>query len=1172
MRLWGLEIENFGIFSGHQLQFGPGFQLIYGENEAGKSTLLQLIREVLFGFRNQYDGGFQRHKGEMAASALIELADGTQVRFRRRKGRKSTVVGQVTATGEPVGQDELSRMLGRASVELYRHLFAFSLSELSSGEESLAHANLNEALYGVGIGGLANIQRALAALEAERQSLFSRSKRATNPTINELLRKIRQDDEKLRKEILRPRDFESITSACSQAEAAVAETAKQREELRRREAKWRRVSQALPPWRKREEAKRELATLAVPLDFPLDALDEYHQCRERLRETEREVAGLTAELEASGQQLESMTFSPEMIAHEVEIKHLYQQIGKIEAFRRDLPLRRQDALAMRSSVKSKLQVLNPDWGFAHLDQFQSSLARRELFESMRRRWEELEGRKSQLVAQRPALITDVTMARQRVEELSGILIVPALDELVRRQPQYEADREKLRDLDEQLCRVRAELTKLRSRLDAPLQSPLINAEKLPVPMEATVNEFRQRLATLVEAVARHEQRVEEAQSDGEQKRRLLAALSADEHVPAREDLMAQRARRDEGWQLIRQNYVRGKPDAERITRWLVDPQDSLPDAYEREVATADEIADRRQANAELVAKQEQLVAEVEQAERRVAAAKEQLAERRSEGEEALDDWKRLWASCGVQPLAPEAMLEWLRCHGQLLDKLEQESVLEVQRRDLEARIGDFEDELRDALSEANQSPGRLLAEACRKVQAAREAAAQRQTYQAQLPAKEAELERLGHELDQLTKQRVLWDEQWRAILAEANFPQEWDVHIATKILHGLGEARQEYAQALAYEQRVADMQRELGEFENQVQSIVHEIATDLVRLPAEDGVAELNRRLEADKQTARDRLKLEKDNVKLQGRLEAKRQGRMQWQERIDRLMRLAAAGNEQQFHQVADAAAKRDRLTREIETLSQNIDAIRGSEPKAEFDTLLDQADPDSIAAQLGQVAAEIAAVESDYRAANEVFGVRRNQLNSLDGTSESLALQMALEGTRAQLVSAVDRWAPLVLAEWLIKQALARFERQHQPEMLREVKRLFGRLTCGRYTDIRRKLDERGTLLVQQEDGALKEPHQLSRGTREQLYLAIRLAYVHHYSRHSEPLPLVMDDVLVNFDDERARHTLEVLWEVAGSLQILFLTCHQGIVELITSARPDIVPIHLEARAREGLLVGSP
>jgi uncharacterized protein YhaN len=148
-------------------------------------------------------------------------------------------------------------------------------------------------------------------------------------------------------------------------------------------------------------------------------------------------------------------------------------------------------------------------------------------------------------------------------------------------------------------------------------------------------------------------------------------------------------------------------------------------------------------------------------------------------------------------------------------------------------------------------------------------------------------------------------------------------------------------------------------------------------------------------------------------------------------------------------------------------------------------------------------------------------------------------------------------------MSRAIERFEREHQPEMLQEIGRLFSKMTLGRYTGVRRKLDEKGTLLLESHDSSHKEPHELSTGTREQLYLAMRLAYVHHYCRDTEPLPLVMDDVLVNFDDQRAKGTLEVLLDVGKQMQIIFMTCHQSMIDLITAAVPEMNPIRLSLDA---------
>ena len=119
--------------------------------------------------------------------------------------------------------------------------------------------------------------------------------------------------------------------------------------------------------------------------------------------------------------------------------------------------------------------------------------------------------------------------------------------------------------------------------------------------------------------------------------------------------------------------------------------------------------------------------------------------------------------------------------------------------------------------------------------------------------------------------------------------------------------------------------------------------------------------------------------------------------------------------------------------------------------------------------------------------------------------------------------------------------------------------RMTNGKYTKFDRTTGNNRGIQVRRFDGAERTPDQLSCGTREQLYLAIRLAYVLHYCRQNEPLPIVMDDVLVNFDDDRARHTLAALAEISDQVQILFFTCHPHMVKLAAEVLPGSQPLEL-------------
>ena len=254
----------------------------------------------------------------------------------------------------------------------------------------------------------------------------------------------------------------------------------------------------------------------------------------------------------------------------------------------------------------------------------------------------------------------------------------------------------------------------------------------------------------------------------------------------------------------------------------------------------------------------------------------------------------------------------------------------------------------------------------------------------------------------------------------------------------------------------------------------------------------------------------------------------------------------------------------------ASQLNAIRRTEDAVRFQLELQNADADSIATEQRRLGQDLETVEANFDVAFKQATLLEEQRMKLDEASRAADLAFELESTRSRLAAAVDRWAPLVLAQALMKHSIKTFEREHQPAMLAEVERLLRRMTLDRYTGIERKLDEHGTLLVVDQAGRRKEPHQLSTGTRDQLYLAIRLAYIHHYCQDAEPLPIVMDDVLVNFDAQRAKQTLRVLAEVADRTQIIFMTCHQHVMELARDVLPASKPLVLPGgHVAEGSIV---
>ena len=139
------------------------------------------------------------------------------------------------------------------------------------------------------------------------------------------------------------------------------------------------------------------------------------------------------------------------------------------------------------------------------------------------------------------------------------------------------------------------------------------------------------------------------------------------------------------------------------------------------------------------------------------------------------------------------------------------------------------------------------------------------------------------------------------------------------------------------------------------------------------------------------------------------------------------------------------------------------------------------------------------------------------------------------------------------LLEETRAAVARDHQPPVLREASRWLARLTDGRYHSITTAVDE-ARLEIHERDGQVWQPERLSRGTREQVFLALRLALVRDLGRHDVTLPIVMDDALVNFDDARARSAarvlVEFLAEQGADRQMLVLTCHAHVAAMFHEA----------------------
>lgn len=176
--------------------------------------------------------------------------------------------------------------------------------------------------------------------------------------------------------------------------------------------------------------------------------------------------------------------------------------------------------------------------------------------------------------------------------------------------------------------------------------------------------------------------------------------------------------------------------------------------------------------------------------------------------------------------------------------------------------------------------------------------------------------------------------------------------------------------------------------------------------------------------------------------------------------------------------------------------------------------------------------------------IGETRNELDKLLSNNDLVARQNELESQKQELKTVAETWASYRGALVLIEEAKRRYEKNRQPGVIRAAENLFAKITNGTYSHIVKPIDSED-ILIEDSRHKRKGVQEMSRGTLEQLYLAMRFGLIDEYESRSEPLPAVLDDVFVNFDDERDERLIEVLNQFGQQRQVIVLTCHQRSLE---------------------------
>lgn len=1146
MRIARLDLAAFGPFSERSLDFSGGapggLHLVYGRNAAGKSSALRAITDLLFGIPAKSRDDHVHPYQALRIRAVLESGSGERVSVQRLKRNKDSLRDAADA---PLDELVLKRLLGNVDRALFERVFGLDHERLRDAGKDLLEGggDVGESLFDAGSGGH-GVRRVLDRLREEADRLFK--PRGGKQEIAQLLESYKAARERVRDRSHPPEKYIDQQLALERLGEERAALAQELSELRRERERSRILQSTLKGATKRAKLLQELVSLGSLPELPPDFGERRERVhasltkhRANIERAERELARLNARRAELNPPTALLDLGEETITV------LREGIGSTKKALADLPAREANLAEKRAEsqvVERRLGLDSARLGGEGLKarrpeeaRFRKLLAERGALAERRR------GARDRLA--QTELDKETRCARLRAlpppadaEALErAVLMARHVGDVDARLAQARRERE------EHALLARAELAAL-----APFDGTLAELCTLRVPAAETVAHFEQCFDDLAE---RRKRLAAERDRQRERAAELARELAAEERagaVPSEEELGQSRAARDERFEELCRAWPE-KPakgwslfDAARVREYRasVSVADNLADRLRREAARAAENA-RRQAELAQIAEEQLRLAELD-------------ASLERERADAEFKWAESWAAAGLTPVRPAEMRAWLSRREHAVQLVVREAALLAHETALEAQQRELIEGLQRALGEWPPSTplGVVVARANSKLDQERRAAADRAALQSQIAELEVRAEAARREYEASEKEARARETALAEVVIELGFeasisPEEADVRLEE--LNALARTREQISDL---ERRVAGMQRDIAAFESEVRALVSVHAPELASAPAPRAALELIARYDRGRRDAEALARLLAEVSEREAELEEERALLLRAEAEASQLLAAARASDTSELASIELRTRKARELRAELDGLEGTLSEAAGARGLA---ALLEEAaatEPARLAARLEELDALIEQLQERH---SDCISSQQRVQAGLEMFSDTSAAEAADEerALASALISRSERWAKLKLAEVLLSREVERYREQNQGPVLRRAAELFTRLTLNEYRGLRVGREERALVAVRANELEVGVEG-LNEAARYHLYLALRLASLERFLEHAEPLPLVLDDVLIHFDEDGARAALDVLGDLAQRFQVLLFTHHRHNLALAEAATP--------------------
>jgi uncharacterized protein YhaN len=411
-----------------------------------------------------------------------------------------------------------------------------------------------------------------------------------------------------------------------------------------------------------------------------------------------------------------------------------------------------------------------------------------------------------------------------------------------------------------------------------------------------------------------------------------------------------------------------------------------------------------------------------------------------------------------------------------------------------------------------------------------------------------ELQSAEKKLHETDARMAAWQQQWATAIEPLGVDVElppadvWQMVLALEEIHGALKTVE------VSDRRLQQIDTARNAFESRTEALAY-LAPDLGQAPADQVVVELIARLGRAKDDARTQQGLQAQQLQHEELLQDFTASQRVADEELTELCRIAGCPSPEQLEDTERRHRQGQKLQEQRDALESTLRTIGEGIGLEEISEACHGVDPNDLVVQLEQLELEQAESRAMLSTLEQNIGEKRHEQRLLDGTDAAAEAAEEVQAITAALREHVERYLRLRIGKEVLQQEIERYRRANQGPVLEQASRIFQQLTLGSFAELKAEYgdaDHPVLVGVRHDNNETVRIDGMSDGTVDQLYLALRIGAMERYLEGNEPMPFVVDDVLICFDDERTEAALEVFADLSSKTQVVYFTHHARILDL--------------------------